>query len=694
MNKETPKASPAQELAALRERLEQLSFEYYVEDNPSVPDAEYDRLFARAVSLEQAHPELATDDSPTRKVGAPPTGAFASVTHEVAMLSLDNAFDEASLNRFMQRVTERSGHSQLRWCAEPKLDGAAVSILYENGKLVRAATRGDGYTGEDITSNVRTIKNVPLRLRGDYPQRLEVRGEVFMPLAGFTAYNDNAREQGEKVFANPRNAAAGSLRQLDSRITARRPLQFYAYAMGQVEPERELDDDSHYQRLMQLKTWGLPVCPETRHLSNNQACHAYYTDLMERRDSLKYEIDGVVFKVDAIEVQDALGFVARAPRWAVAYKFPAQEELTWLRGVDFQVGRTGAITPVARLQPVTVAGVTVSNATLHNADEIERLGARIGDRVIVRRAGDVIPQVVGVVLDERPAETEEIEFPATCPVCDSAVERVEGEAVARCSGGLYCAAQRKQALMHYASRKAMDIDGLGDKLIEILVDRDWVKSPVDLYSLTEHQLASLPRMGQKSAQNLVRAIAKSRKTTLAKFLYSLGIREVGEATAQNLAAHFASLDALTSASSEALQEVPDVGVIVAEHVHSFFREAHNQSVINELIRPRDFGQQGTDAPERGYVYWPQPKQLSEDEAATLPLADQVFVLTGTLSQMTRDEAKAALLAKGAKVTGSVSAKTTALVAGDKAGSKLTKAESLGVPVMSEQDLVDLLSASN
>ena len=688
MNKDTSKVSPAEELSELRERLQQLNFEYYNEDNPSVPDAEYDRLFARAVSIEQAHPELASDDSPTQKVGAAPTGAFASVEHEVPMLSLDYAFDEDSMNQFIRRVSERSGQAQLSWCAEPKLDGAAVSILYENGKLVRAATRGDGYVGEDITNNVRTIKNVPLRLRGEVPARLEVRGEVFMPLSGFAKYNERAREQDEKVFANPRNAAAGSLRQLDSRITAQRPLQFYAYAMGQVEPQRQLDGDSHYQRLMQLEAWGLPVCPQTRQLDNNEACHDYYADLMAQRDSLKYEIDGVVFKVDDIAVQEALGFVARAPRWAIAYKFPAQEELTWLRGVDFQVGRTGAITPVARLQPVTVAGVTVSNATLHNADEIERLGARIGDRVIVRRAGDVIPQVVGVVVEERPQDSEKIVFPTHCPVCDSAVERIEGEAVARCSGGLYCAAQRKQALMHYASRKAMDIDGLGDKLIEALVDREWVKSPVDLYTLSVHQLASLPRMGQKSAENLVHAIAKSRQTTLAKFLYSLGIREVGEATAQNLAEHFTDLKALLAASREDLQEVPDVGAVVAEHVYSFFREPHNQTIIEALTQPRDSGDAEA---KRGYVYWPAPQVLSEDEAAELPLAGQVFVLTGALSQMTRDEAKAALVAQGAKVTGSVSAKTSVLVAGDKAGSKLAKAESLGVTVMSEQALIDLLA---
>ncbi|RUO26089.1 DNA ligase [Aliidiomarina minuta] len=677
MSELTEQASLEKELADLRQRLQQYSYEYYVLDQPSVPDAEYDRLFERLQQIEEEHPALVSDSSPTRKVGAPPAGAFATVTHEVPMLSLDNAFDETSMNAFLQRIEERLQTRPVAWCAEPKLDGAAVSILYEDGKLVQAATRGDGYKGENITSNVRTIRNVPLQLRGDFPQRLEVRGEVFMPLAGFEKFNEKARQQGDKVFANPRNAAAGSLRQLDSRITAQRPLQFYAYAMGQVEPQRQLDDDSHYQRLLQLKKWGLPVCPQTRRLSDSKDCEAYYKKLGEERAGLPYEIDGVVFKVDAIEGQQQLGFVSRAPRWAIAYKFPAQEQLTWLRGVDFQVGRTGAITPVARLEPVTVAGVTVSNATLHNADEIERLGVRIGDRVTVRRAGDVIPQVVGVVLDERPQETSAIEFPTQCPVCDSAIERVEGEAVARCSGGLYCAAQRKQALMHYASRKAMDIDGLGDKLIDALVERDWVKSPADLYHLQVRELASLPRMGEKSARNLVEAIDKSRETTLARFLYSLGIREVGEATAQSLAAHFADLKALMQADPESLQEVPDVGVIVAEHLYQFFREGHNIEIIKALT-------EGDKA-----VRWPQVEAASADDK---PLAGHTYVLTGSLSSMTREEAKAQLMALGAKVTGSVSASTTALIAGDKAGSKLSKAEALGVEVLNEEQLATLLQS--
>lgn len=665
------------EHARLCEQIEQYNYEYYVLDQPTVPDVEFDRLFRRLQELEQTHPELKGPDSPTQKVGAKPLTAFAEVAHEVPMLSLDNAFGEQEFTAFLRRVRERGGvKAATTWCAEPKLDGLAVSLLYENGQLVQAATRGDGYTGEDITANVRTIRSVPLRLRGEYPARLEARGEVFMHKAGFERLNEEHRQQGEKLFANPRNAAAGSLRQLDSRVTARRPLAFYAYAMGQVQPTRTLDDDSHYQRLQQLQDWGLPVCPEVRQLTSAAECEAYYQDILHRRDELSYEIDGVVFKVDDIASQEALGFVSRAPRWAIAYKFPAQEELTWLRGVDFQVGRTGAITPVARLEPVTVSGVTVSNATLHNQDEINRLGVKVGDRVLVRRAGDVIPQVTGVVHEERPATASPIEFPTTCPVCGSAVERVADEAVARCTGGLFCRAQRKEAIKHFASRKAMDIDGLGDKIVDQLVERDWVRSPGDLYQLTERELASLPRMGDKSAANLVQAIARSRSTTLPRFLYALGIREVGETTARNLAQHFGNLATLSSAGLEQLQEVPDVGQVVAEHLVNFFAEAHNQEVITQLTT-------GDRA-----VHWPEPEAPAADKQ---PLAGKTYVVTGTLSQLTRSEAKAQLEALGARVSGSVSGKTTALVAGEKAGSKLAKAEQLGVPVLTEEALQDLLA---
>lgn len=669
-----------QELVRLREALENHNYNYYVLDTPSIPDVEYDRMFRRLQEIEQQQPEWQSAQSPSQRVGALARGHLPEVAHEVPMLSLDNAFDEDELLAFQQRVKERAGVSgDLQWCAEPKLDGLAVSLLYEQGQLVRGATRGDGYQGEDITANVKTIRAIPLSLRankqGEFPERLEVRGEVFISLASFERMNEKALAQGSKLFANPRNAAAGSLRQLDSRITAERALDFYAYAMGEVTPARQLDNDSHYARLEQLRAWGFPVSRETKLLSSNQACTAYYRDILARRGDLPYEIDGVVFKLDAIALQEQLGFVARAPRWAIAQKFPAQEELTWLRGVDFQVGRTGAITPVARLEPVEVGGVVVSNATLHNADEIERLGVRIGDRVIIRRAGDVIPQVVGVVLDERPDNTSAVEFPSRCPVCDSAVERVEDEAVTRCTGGLFCGAQRKEAIKHFASRKALDVDGLGNKLVEMLVDREWVQHPADLFKLSALQLASLPRMGQKSAENLVNALARSRKTTLARFLYSLGIREVGEATAQSLANYFGNLDALMSANEEQLQHVDDVGVIVAAHVFNFFREPHNQEVIKMLTEG-----------ERA-IYWQDVVAVSAD---TLDLAGHTYVLTGTLVQMTRDEAKEKLQARGAKVAGSVSGKTTGVFAGANAGSKLTRAEQLGVPIYTEDELVQLL----
>ncbi|WP_417681052.1 NAD-dependent DNA ligase LigA [Pseudidiomarina aquimaris] len=662
----------AQELRAL---ITQYNREYYELDEPTVPDAEYDRLFRELQQLESDYPELKSAHSPTQKVGSQPLSAFTQVAHEMPMLSLDNAFDSDEFTAFAKRVSERlDSAAAIAYCCEPKLDGAAVSVLYEEGKLVRGATRGDGQTGEDITANVRTIRNLPLQLQGDYPQRLEVRGEVFMPVQAFSEYNEKALARGEKTFANPRNAAAGSLRQLDSRITAQRPLHFYAYSMGVVSEETTLAN-SHYQRLQQLAEWGLPISGEVKQVSDAQGCEEYYSDILNRREQLRYEIDGIVLKVDSIQHQQDLGFVSRAPRWAIAWKFPAQEEMTVLKGVDFQVGRTGAITPVARLEPVSVGGVTVSNATLHNADEIARLDARIGDTVIIRRAGDVIPQVVSVVKERRPDDAEQIEFPSACPICASHVERAEGEAVARCTGGLICAAQRKEAIKHFTSRKAMDIDGLGDKLIELLVEREWLESPADLFKLKARELAMLPRMGDKSAENIVAAISASKTTTLARFLYALGIREVGEATAANLAAHFATLEALMEAEKEQLEEVTDVGSVVASHIYQFFREPHNQTVIDELLA------QG--------ISWPKVEQLAASEAT---LAGNTYVLTGTLTQMTRDEAKQALQARGAKVTGSVSAKTTAVIAGDNAGSKLAKAEQLGVTVLSEDDLAELLGS--
>ncbi len=660
------------QITELRQQLEDHNYQYYVMDAPSIPDAEYDRLFNQLKALEQAHPEFISPDSPTQKVGGAALDKFEQVTHRVPMLSLDNAFDEADFSAFYKRINERLGQTdELAFCCEPKLDGLAVSIIYEKGVLVQAATRGDGTTGENITQNVKTIKNVPLRLRGDVPDVLEVRGEVFMDLPGFKAMNERAEKAGDKVFANPRNAAAGSLRQLDSKITASRPLRFYAYSVGSVEGVNQLPTE-HYAQLLALKDMGLPLCPETRCVVGKDEVLAYYQNILTERSALNYEIDGVVIKVNDKDLQDELGFVARAPRWAIAFKFPAQEEITLLQDVEFQVGRTGAITPVARLAPVFVGGVTVSNATLHNADEIARLGVHVGDTVIIRRAGDVIPQIVGVVPERRPADAKAIVFPTTCPICDSHVERIEGEAVARCSGGLVCRAQRKEAIKHFASRKAMDIDGLGDKIVEQLVDRELIKTPAELFELRQGHFETLERMGPKSAKNLVNALAEAKETTLAKFLYSLGIREVGEATAQNLANHFLTLEAISHADLEALKAVSDVGEIVAKHIHGFFKEPHNQTVVQALI---DAG-----------VHWPE---LSAKEDLPQPLAGQTWVLTGTLATLNRNDAKAQLQQLGAKVAGSVSAKTHALVAGEKAGSKLTKAQDLGVKVLTEDDLIAL-----
>jgi DNA ligase (NAD+) len=664
-----------QQLQQLRETLHHHSILYYVEDNPSIPDAEYDRLMRELIDLEQQHPELITADSPSQRVGGAPLSGFTPVAHEVPMLSLDNAFSDEELDAFYRRMSDRLlSQSVEQFCCEPKLDGLAVSLLYENGILVRAATRGDGTTGENITENVRTIKAIPLKLRGEgYPQRLEVRGEVFMPKAGFEALNELAIKRGEKTFVNPRNAAAGSLRQLDSRITAKRPLNFYAYSVGIVE-QGELAT-THYQRLVELKSWGLPMCPETRLVNGLDEVKAYYQSILERRAQLAYEIDGVVIKVNDIQLQEQLGFVSRAPRWAIAFKFPAQEEMTTLNDVEFQVGRTGAITPVAKLEPVFVGGVTVSNATLHNADEIARLGVMVGDKVVIRRAGDVIPQIVSVVLEQRPADARVIEFPSACPVCNSDVERVEGEAVARCTGGLVCQAQRKEALKHFVSRKAMDVDGLGEKVIEQLVDKEMVATPADLYRLSAGQLTILERMGPKSAQNVVAALDKSKVTTLARFIYSLGIREVGEATAANLAQHFRELALIERATHEQLIEVQDIGNVVASHIVAFFAQERNQKVVSELL-------------ELG-VEWPEIEQ--KDDNVELPLAGKTVVLTGSLSQLSRTDAKAALQQLGAKVAGSISKKTDILFAGENAGSKLAKAQELGIEVKSEQDLMDLLN---
>ncbi|MBU2924564.1 NAD-dependent DNA ligase LigA [Colwellia sp. 1_MG-2023] len=674
----------------LHQDINHYNHQYYVLDQPTVPDAEYDRLMRELTAIEQEHPELKTLDSPSQKVGGQALKAFSQVTHQIPMLSLDNVFSIDEWQAFIKRIRDRlNSDEKLVICAEPKLDGLAVSLRYEQGFLVQAATRGDGSIGENITENIRTIKSIPLRLNGesgiDYPDIIEVRGEVFMPKASFERLNEMAIKKGEKSFANPRNAAAGSLRQLDSKVTAKRNLDFYAYGLGFVgdltvnnapEGEQGFLKNSHYQRLCQIKSLGLPMCPEVRLLDDQEQVQSFYQDILSKREQLSYEIDGTVLKVDNILLQERLGFVARAPRWAMAYKFPAQEELTLIEDVEFQVGRTGAITPVARLKPVFVGGVTVSNATLHNQSEIERLGLKIGDTVIIRRAGDVIPQIVSVVLEKRTEDAKDVIFPQTCPVCDSKVSKVEGEAVLRCTAGLFCQAQRKEAIKHFASRKAHDVDGLGDKLVEQLVDEGLISTPADLFSLTEIDISTMDRMGAKSAKNLIASVEKAKHTTLAKFIYGLGIREVGEATAANLANYFYTLTAIRTASFEALQAVDDVGAVVAKNIVNFFKEEHNLAVVLAL-----------DA----IMTWPDIVVKTAEE---LPLTDQTFVLTGTLSQMGRSEAKAALQLLGAKVSGSISSKTHFLVAGEKSGSKLAKAQDLGVTVLTEDDLVALLAKHN
>ncbi len=671
----TASAAIRKKVESLREQIRYHNYRYHALDDPEVPDAEYDRLVRELEAYEEEHPEIVTPDSPTQRVGSAPMSAFGTVQHELPMLSLGNAFGEDELREFHRRVVDRlEWHDEeLQYAAEPKLDGAAVSLLYENGVLVRGATRGDGTTGEDITHNVRTIESVPLRLLGtDHPARLEVRGEVFMPRAGFAAYNEKARAAGEKTFVNPRNAAAGSLRQLDPRLTADRPLDMYAYSVGVVDggslPSR------HSEIVDRLQEWGLKVCPERRVVDGVDGCLAYYEEIGAKREALSYDIDGVVYKVNAIALQRELGFVSRAPRWAIAHKFPAQEEMTVVEGVEFQVGRTGAVTPVARLKPVFVGGVTVSNATLHNIDELNRKDVRIGDTVVVRRAGDVIPEVANVVKSKRRKGARPVKLPAKCPVCGSAVEREEGEAVARCTGGLYCAAQRSESLKHFVSRRAMDIEGFGSKLVEQLVDQDRLKTPADIFGLTKEELSALDRMGEKSADNLVVSIAKSKSTTLPRFLFALGMREVGEATAAGLAAHYGRLENLMSASEEELQEVPDVGPVVASRIRSFFDEPHNVEVVNRL---QDAG-----------ISWPESDPVTAPSDGAL--VGKTFVITGTLPTLTRDEAKSMIQAAGGKVTGSVSGKTDFLVAGEKAGSKLAKAEKLSVAVLSEEDLRDLI----
>jgi len=667
-----------EQLSTLRDRIRLYDYHYYVLDEPLVPDIEYDRCFKALQALEDQYPEYVTSDSPTQRVGITPATSFQPVAHRQPMLSLGNVFSLEELQAFMKRVAEKSqqAESNLLFTCEPKLDGLAVNLTYENGLLIHGATRGDGEVGENITSNIKTIASVPLKLMSEkMPTLIEIRGEVYMPKAGFEAFNEQARVHGEKTFANPRNAAAGSLRQLNPAITAKRPLALYCYGIGVCEG---LDlPDSHLAQLDLLRTMGFRVSTETKMARGIEGCIAYYEAMEVKRSNLPFEIDGVVYKLDSTSLQKKLGFVSRAPRFACAHKFPASEEMTTLLGVDFQVGRTGALTPVARLQPVSVAGVTVSNATLHNMDEIARKDIRIGDVVIIRRAGDVIPEVVSVVRENRSKDTQEITMPSHCPVCGATVIREEDEAVARCTGGLFCKAQLKRMVWHFASRKAMFIDGLGGAIIELLIDEHLINDISDLYGLNEEQLASLPRMGQKSAENVLAAIEKSKKTTFNRFLYALGIREIGESSARILASHFPDMDAIKCATLEELMSLKDIGPIVATHVVQFFAEKHNVDVINKLLAYE--------------VHWPPPQIVRADQ--NHPLFDKTTVLTGTLTSLSRDDAKAKLLAVGAKVTGSVSAKTDYVIAGSEAGSKLDKAEKLGVKILSEDEFLGLLAHS-
>ncbi|MCU5783419.1 NAD-dependent DNA ligase LigA [Alcanivorax balearicus MACL04] len=758
--------SPAEQIKQLRDQLNDWSYRYYVLDDPAVPDPEYDRLFRQLQALESEHPDLISPDSPTQRVGDVPLEGFNEVRHAVPMLSLGNAFNDEELRDFDQRVRERLDVSgSIDYVAEPKLDGLAVSLVYENGELVRGATRGDGETGEDITANVRTIKSIPLRLRGDEPPALmEVRGEVVMTHRGFADLNRRQQEAEQKTFANPRNAAAGSLRQLDSRITAQRPLEFYAYSLAQLEGENW--PDRHSAILERLRQWGLRVNPEVKLCDGVDALLAFYHDILARRDQLDYDIDGVVYKVDRLDWQRDLGFVSRAPRWAIAHKFPAQEEITVLNEVDWQVGRTGALTPVAKLEPVQVGGVTVSNATLHNIDEIRRLDIRVGDTVVVYRAGDVIPKVVRAVPERRPDNAEEIHMPAQCPVCGSDIFRADGGVVARCTGGLICGAQQREAIKHFASRRAMDIEGLGEKLVDALVDQQLIATVADLYRLQAEPVAALERMGEKSAANLIEALEHSKTVSLERFLFALGILQIGEETAKAMADCFGDLETIRRAPLLLFLAVPDVGLEVAKAIHAFFREQHNEDVIDGLlaegVQPRANGHPSAafvreltlgyflkaakrlgmaldgvgeksletlgghyktvaalaeadadEAPVRPAMLEQVYKALEQDdwrqrleqaealtaelseraprEAAEQALEGQTWVLTGTLSRLTRDQAKAHLQSLGAKVAGSVSKKTHCVVAGEAAGSKLAKAEELGVNVMDEDTFADFLA---
>ena len=665
------RSSAADRYRDLQRELARLEHAYYVLDQPLVPDAEYDRLYRELLDLEAQHPDWVTPDSLSQRVGGAPLKEFMEVKHSVPMLSLNNAFEESELIGFDRRCREGLGLDHVEYACELKFDGLAISLRYENGVLVQAATRGDGASGEDVTSNIRTIRAIPLRLQGpNLPNVIEVRGEVFMHRADFEAMNKTAAKSGEKEFANPRNAAAGSLRQLDSKVTAKRPLSFFAYGLGALEPSQWLPS-THSELLNLYEALGLPVCRERTVVSSLDGLMKFYAGIAAKREQLPYEIDGVVYKVNSFAEQQQLGYVSRAPRFAIAHKYPAQEEITTVLGIDVQVGRTGAITPVARLAPVLVGGVTVTNATLHNEDEVRRKDVRIGDTVVVRRAGDVIPEIVSVVLDRRPSKTQVFVMPTHCPVCESHIERLSDEAVARCSGGLFCAAQRKQALLHFAQRRAMDIEGLGDKIVDQMVDLNLVRTPADLYRLGFAALVNMERMGEKSADNLLQSIAQSKKTTLARFIFGLGIRHVGESTAKDLAKHFGGIHALMDAPMDELLMVNDVGPVVADSIVSFMSEPHNREVIEQLL-------------VSGIEF------QNEERITTVDLSGKTFVLTGTLPTLSRDQAKELLEAAGAKVAGSVSQKTSFVVAGSEAGSKLDKATELGIPILDEVALLKLL----
>lgn len=675
----TAKSADEVRIAQIRDLIRLYDFQYYVQDAPTVSDNEYDGLFRELQALEAKHPNLVTSDSPTQRVGGAPVKAFSSITHRVAMLSLNNAFGDDELNSFDKRVREGLGLNQVEYAVEPKFDGLAITLTYENGIFIQGATRGDGYTGEDVTHNLKTIRSIPQRLNIQNPPKLlEVRGEVLMFKADFDALNQQQEARGDKVFANPRNAAAGSLRQLDPNITATRPLSFFAYGLGANDGVPELN--THSVCMDYLESLRLPVSNLRAVVKGAEGLLGFYEKVGAQRANLPFDIDGVVYKVNSLAQQAELGFVSRAPRWAIAHKFPAEEALTIVEGIDVQVGRTGAITPVARLKPVFVGGVTVTNATLHNEDEMRRKDVRIGDTVSIRRAGDVIPEVVSVVLEKRPSNALLFSMPSECPVCGSHIKKQEDEAVARCTGGIFCAAQRKQAMIHFASRKAMDIEGFGDKLVEQLVDSNLANNLADIYRLDFHTLADLDRMAEKSAQNIIDALTQSKKTTLARFIYALGIRNVGEATAKDLARYFGNVEAIQDANVEQLQQVPDVGPIVAESIVNFFAETHNREIINSLLTPTELGGAG--------IHW---DAVAAQSAATGVFTGKTFVLTGTLPTLGREDAKALIENEGGKVSGSVSKKTDFVVAGADAGSKLTKAQELGVSVIDETDLLKMLS---